>query len=242
MEFGLTSYLLAFGAGVLSTLSPCVVPILPIILTTAFNQHRFGAIALAFGLALSFAIIGTTLASVGASIGITQGGFRFVAAIIMGIIGVVLLSKKLQDYFARSISGVGGLGNSLLSRVTINGLFGQFVIGLLLGLIWSPCVGPTLGAVITLASQGTHLSSIALMMGVFGLGAGLPLAALGFVSRSVLNSARGHLANAGSMGKKILGIFLLIMSILILTGYDKNVEAFLVEISPNWMTELTTSL
>lgn len=242
MEFGLTSYLLAFGAGVLSTLSPCVVPILPIILTTAFNQHRFGALALAFGLAISFAIIGTTLASIGASVGITQGSFRFIAAIIMGILGVVLLSKRLQDYFAQSISGVGGFGNSLLSKMTINGLTGQFVIGLLLGLIWSPCVGPTLGAAITLASQGTHISSIALMMGVFGFGAGLPLAILGFVSRSVLNKVRGRLANVGFIGKKILGAFLLIISILILTGLDKSMEAFLVEISPTWLTELTTSL
>lgn len=242
MEFGLTSYLLAFGAGVLSTLSPCVIPILPIILTTAFNQHRFGALALAFGLAVSFAIIGTTLASVGASVGITQGSFRFVAAIIMGILGIVLLSKQLQDYFAQSISGVGGFGNSILSKITINGLFGQFIIGLLLGLIWSPCVGPTLGAAITLASQGTHLSNIMLMMGVFGFGAGLPLAILGFVSRSFLNKARGRLANAGSIGKKVLGVFLLIISILILTGLDKRMEAFLVQISPTWLTELTTSL
>ncbi|MBU3636071.1 cytochrome c biogenesis CcdA family protein [Polynucleobacter sp. es-MAR-4] len=242
MEFGLASYLLAFGAGILSTLSPCVIPILPIILTTAFNQHRFGALALAFGLALSFAIIGTTLASIGASVGITQGGFRFVAAIIMGVLGVVLLSKRLQDYFTQSISSVGGFGNSLLSKITINGLTGQFVIGLLLGLIWSPCVGPTLGAAIALASQGAHISSILLMMGVFGFGAGLPLAILGFVSRSVLNKARGRLANAGSIGKKILGMFLLIISILILAGWDKSMEAFLVEISPAWLTELTTSL
>jgi cytochrome c-type biogenesis protein len=242
MEFGLTSYLLAFGAGVLSTLSPCVVPILPIILTTAFNQHRFGALALAFGLAISFAVIGIMLASVGASIGISQGGFRYVAALIMGILGIVLLSKRLQECFANSFSSVGSIGNALLSKILINGLFGQFVIGLLLGLIWSPCVGPTLGAAIALASQGTQIASIALMMGIFGFGAGLPLAILGLLSRSVLIRAKGRLANAGFIGKRILGVFLVIMSALILTGLDKSIEVFLVDISPAWLTDLTTSL
>tara|TARA_Y100000385_G_C12989895_1_gene592296 strand:+ start:420 stop:1148 length:729 start_codon:yes stop_codon:yes gene_type:complete len=242
MEFGLTSYLLAFGAGVLSTLSPCVIPILPIILTTAFNQHRFGALALALGLALSYAIIGTTLASVGASAGITQDEFRVVSAIILGILGALLLSKRLQEYFASSISGISGLGDTLLSRITINGLSGQFLIGILLGLIWTPCVGPTLGAAIALASQGTQLTNIVLTMGIFGFGAGLPLALLGFVSRGVLMRAKGSLVNVGTIGKKLLGIFLLMISILILTGLDKSMEAFLVDISPSWLTELTTSL
>lgn len=242
MDFGVTAYLLAFGAGVLSTLSPCVVPILPIILTTAFNQHRFGPLALALGLAVSYAVIGTLLASAGASIGISQDSFRYFAALIMGVLGIILLSKKLQDYFASSFSGIGSLGNALLSKITVNGFLGQFVIGLLLGLVWSPCVGPTLGAAIALASQGAQITNIALIMGVFGLGAGIPLAILGLLSRNILLKARGGLANAGLIGKRILGVFLVIMSLLILTGLDKSMEAFLVEISPAWLTELTTFL
>ena len=156
--------------------------------------------------------------------------------------GALLLSKRLQEYFASSISGISGLGDTLLSRITINGLSGQFLIGILLGLIWTPCVGPTLGAAIALASQGTQLTNIVLTMGIFGFGAGLPLALLGFVSRGVLMRAKGSLVNVGTIGKKLLGIFLLMISILILTGLDKRMEAFLVDISPSWLTELTTSL
>ena len=90
MDFGVGSFLFAFLAGVLSTLSPCVLPLIPIIIGAATNQHRLGPLALAGGLTLSFAVIGTALASLGSSIGIAQDGFRLFAAIIMGLIGIVL--------------------------------------------------------------------------------------------------------------------------------------------------------
>jgi cytochrome c biogenesis protein CcdA len=240
MDFGVGSFLFAFLAGVLSTLSPCVLPLIPIIIGAATNQHRLGPLALAGGLTLSFAVIGTILAGLGASIGIAQDGFRFFAAIIMGLIGVVLISTHLQERFAVAMSGISGAGNTLLSKVSIDGLFGQFLIGILLGLVWTPCVGPTLGAAITLASQGKDLEKIVFVMLVFGLGAGLPLALLGVLSRNVLMKAKGTLGHAGKFGKQFLGGFLILISGLVLTGLDKPVEAFLLKHSPAWLTDLTT--
>jgi len=240
MDFGVGSFLFAFLAGVLSTLSPCVLPLIPIIIGAATNQHRFGPLALAGGLTLSFAMIGTVLAGIGSSIGISQDGFRLFAAIVMGVIGVVLISSRLQERFAIAISGVSAAGNNLLSKVSIDGLSGQFLIGFLLGLVWTPCVGPTLGAAITLASQGKDLEKIIIVMLVFGLGAGLPLALLGILSRNALMKSRGGLSYVGKFGKQFLGGFLILISILVLTGLDKPVEAFLLKHSPAWLTDLTT--
>ncbi|MFY8183561.1 MAG: cytochrome c biogenesis CcdA family protein, partial [Polynucleobacter sp.] len=227
MDFGLGSFLFAFLAGVLSTLSPCVLPLIPIIIGAAANQHRFGPLALAGGLAASFAVIGTGLASIGSSIGLAQDGFRLFAAVVMGIIGIVLISNRLQERFAITMSGVSGAGNSLLSKVTIDGLLGQFLIGILLGLVWTPCVGPTLGAAITLASQGRDLGKIVFVMAIFGLGAGLPLALLGMLSRGAMMKAKGKLGNAGKLGKQLLGGFLIVISLLVITGQDKPLESFL---------------
>jgi len=240
MDFGVGSFLFAFLAGVLSTLSPCVLPLIPIIIGAATNQHRLGPLALAGGLTLSFAVIGTALAGLGSSIGIAQDGFRLFAAIIMGLIGVVLISAHLQERFAVAMSGISGAGNTLLSKVSIDGLFGQFLIGILLGLVWTPCVGPTLGAAITLASQGKDLEKIVFVMLVFGLGAGLPLALLGILSRNALMKAKGRLGHAGKFGKQVLGGFLILISGLVLSGLDKPVEAFLLKHSPAWLTDLTT--
>lgn len=241
MDFGLGSFLFAFLAGVLSTLSPCVLPLIPIIIGAAANQHRFGPLALAGGLAASFAVIGTGLASIGSSIGLAQDSFRLFAAVVMGIIGIVLISNTLQERFAVAMSGVSGAGNSLLSKVTIDGILGQFLIGILLGLVWTPCVGPTLGAAITLASQGKDLEKIVLVMAVFGLGAGLPLALLGVLSRGAMMKVKGKLGNAGKLGKQLLGGFLIVISLMVMTGQDKALESFLLKHSPDWLTDLTTT-
>jgi cytochrome c biogenesis protein CcdA len=241
VDFGLGSFLFAFLAGVLSTLSPCVLPLIPIIIGAAANQHRFGPFALAGGLAVSFAVIGTGLASIGSSIGLAQDSFRLFAAVVMGIIGIVLISNRLQERFAVAMSGVSGAGNSLLSKVTIDGLLGQFLIGILLGLVWTPCVGPTLGAAITLASQGRDLGKIVFVMAIFGLGAGLPLALLGMLSRGAMMKVKGKLGNAGKLGKQLLGGFLILISLLVMTGQDKTLESFLLKHSPDWLTDLTTT-
>jgi len=142
MDFGLSAYGLSFVAGGLSTLSPCVLPLVPILLGTAVAAHRLGPFALAGGLMLSFTVVGVFIASLGASIGIDQGVFRSIAAVILASFGVILLSSQLQERFAVATSGVSGAGQSLLAKLTLDGLPGQFVLGLLLGVVWSPCVGP----------------------------------------------------------------------------------------------------
>lgn len=240
MEFGVATFGLGYLAGVLSTLSPCVLPLIPILLATAVAAHRLGPYALALGLTLSFSVVGIFLATLGASLGLDAAVFRNVAAVILIGFSVILLSSKLQERFATATSGLSTAGDSLLSRVRLDGVPGQFAIGLLLGIVWSPCVGPTLGAATTLASQGESLAQIALLMVIFGLGAGTPLVVLGSLSRSTMQRVRGRMMAAGKTGKMVLGMVMLAIGVAILTGWDKRFEAWAVEASPAWLTELTT--
>jgi cytochrome c biogenesis protein CcdA len=240
MEFGLGSYGFGLLAGLLSTLSPCVLPILPILLGSATAAHSRAPLALAGGLALSYAVIGTLIAWLGGAIGLDTTIFRTIGAVILGVLGLVLMSTSLQQRFATATSGIGDAGNNLISTLNLNGLRGQFVIGLALGVVWSPCVGPTLGAAIVLASQGAHLPQVALLMGVFGLGAALPVIVLAYLSRAAMLKVRGQLMQAGKTGKTILGLVMVSIALMILTGADKPLEAWLVQISPDWLTDLTT--
>jgi cytochrome c biogenesis protein CcdA len=242
MDFGLSAYGLSFVAGGLSTLSPCVLPLVPILLGTAVAAHRLGPFALAGGLMLSFTVVGVFIASLGASIGIDQGVFRSIAAVILASFGVILLSSQLQERFAVATSGVSGAGQSLLAKLTLDGLPGQFVLGLLLGVVWSPCVGPTLGAAITVASQGEDLGKVAMVMAAFGLGAGLPLMLLGLASREAMMRIRGRLMSAGKLGKKILGAVMLLLGGAILSGADKLFETWVLNSAPDWLVRLTTSI
>lgn len=240
MEFGLGSYGFGLLAGLLSTLSPCVLPIIPILLGSATNTHPRAPLALAAGLAISYALIGTTLAWAGAALNLDTSIFRNVGAVILGLLGLVLMSGSLQQRFASATSGLGDAGNNLISRMRLDGLGGQFIIGLVLGVVWSPCVGPTLGAAVVLASQGSQLPQVALLMGIFGIGAALPVVVLAYVSRGAMNKMRGKLMQAGKTGKLILGAIMISIAAMILSGLDKPVESWLVDRSPAWLTKLTT--
>lgn len=240
MHFGLGTYLLALLAGSLSTLSPCVLPIVPILLTSAVNAHRRGVWMLALGLALSFTLVGLFIATIGMSMGLDASRLRLVGAAMLIAFGIVLLSSPLQQRFAAATSGIGNGGVSLLNRLNPDGLGGQFLVGLLLGIVWSPCVGPTLGAASTLAAQGQQLSQVALLMLLFGFGAGIPLVVLGSLSRTTILRIRQRLLQTGTLGKYVLGVVLVLLGLSIVTGFDKPMETFVVDHSPAWLTQLTT--
>lgn len=236
------SYGLGFVAGTLSTLSPCVLPLVPILVGSAVMAHRFGPLALAAGLASSFTVVGVFITSVGAAIGLDQDIFRNVAAVLLVLFGVVLLSRSLQEKFAVMTSGISGSGQSLLNQVTADGLLGQLMLGLLLGVVWTPCVGPTLGATITLAGQGQDLGHATLVMALFGLGASAPLIIIGMLSGQAVTKFRTRMLAAGTAGKKILGVLLLALGLLILTGTDKTFETSVLRLAPDWLVQLTTSI
>jgi len=240
MSFGAATYGLGLVAGALSTLSPCVLPLVPVLIASAVNAHRWGALALGVGLALSFTFIGIFLATVGASLGLDPDTFRTVGAVILAIFGLILLVPQLQNVLASATGALTNSGNQLLARVTFEGFTGQFLVGLLLGVVWSPCVGPTLGAATTLASQGRDLGQIGLLMLIFGIGAAVPLVLLGSLSRASLTKVRGRLLNAGKYGKQLFGFVMLGLGVLIATGVDKSFEAWILDQTPDWLTAVTT--
>lgn len=231
---------LAFLAGLLSILSPCVLPLIPIVVGAATGEHRYGPAALAAGLALSFVTMGLFVATVGFSLGLDQDIFRAVAAVLLVAIGGALLVPRLQMQIAAAPGPIGNWAQMQTGDMQGRGLGKQFAVGVLLGAVWSPCVGPTLGAASLLAARAENLGGVALTMFAFGIGAALPLLLIGVMSREALARWRGRMLAAGSGGKAVMGAILVVTGVLILTGLDKRLEAFLVDASPAWLTELTT--
>ncbi|MGF6533951.1 cytochrome c-type biogenesis protein [Paraburkholderia sp. GAS206C] len=242
MQFAVATYGLGFVAGAASVLSPCVLPLLPILATSALAKHRFGIVALAGGLAISFAGVGIFLATLGASAGLDPEVLRRGAAGVMVFFGLVMLSGTLQRAFSRLSAVIGVKGQQALDDVKGNGLLGQMMVGLLLGVVWTPCVGPTLGAATSLAAQGQDLGHIAILMALFGLGAALPLVLLGTISRVSLMKMRGTLATWGSTVRWTLGTLFVVMGMIVITGLDRQLETLLLSASPAWLTALTTSI
>jgi cytochrome c-type biogenesis protein len=231
---------LAFLAGCLSILSPCVLPLVPIVLASAASQHRLGPIALAAGLGLSFTAIGLFVATIGFAIGLDQDVLRTFGAVLLIALGFVLLLPSLQAQVATAAGPVSNWVEERFGDFDAGGVSGRFSLGLLLGAVWSPCVGPTLGAASVLAAQGKDLIQVALTMLAFGIGAALPLVLLGLVSREAMMHWCGRLMGTGKVGKTALGTLLIIFGMLIVTGLDKRSETLLVDLSPTWLTRLTT--
>lgn len=240
MEFGIGTYALGFLAGLLSILSPCVLPLLPIVLSTATSEHRWGPLAVSGGLMLSFTVAGLFVAAIGYSIGLSGDVFRLLAGVLLVIFAAALLVSGLQNRFSKWLAPLARAGDAALARVDVQGARGQFLVGALLGLVWAPCVGPTLGASSALAAQGKNLTQVAAVMMLFGFGAALPVAVLGTVSRRAAGRLRGQLLSVGQTGKRLLAVLMLGIALLVLSGADKRVEGYLVRHSPAWLTDLTT--
>lgn len=179
----LTAALLAAVAGLLSLLSPCVLPLLPAVIASAFAGHRHGPAYLAFGLALSFAGMGLLTAITGRWLIFDTEWLRLGGAILMVIAGVILLSLPVQVRLATALAPFASAFAPWMARGGTRAS-GQFALDVLLGAVWSPCVGPTLGAAIVLAARGDDLASVATTMLAFGLGAGLPLFLLSLLPRA----------------------------------------------------------
>ena len=153
-----------------------------------------------------------------------------------------LAAPSLQEKLSTAASPFANWAESRFGGFASSGVSGQFGVGLLLGAIWSPCAGPALGAASLLAAQGKDLGEVALTMLLFGIGAALPLLALGMLSREAAVKLRGKLLSAGQAVRFSLGAILVVLGAAILTGYDKQAETWLLNASPDWLTTLTTSI
>ena len=233
---------IAFGflAGALSLLSPCVLPLLPLVLDAAIAASRRGVIALAAGLVLAFVGVGLFVAMIGFSIGIDSSVLRAVSAVLLGVFGLILISGTLHERFAVATGPLANVGNTLIDRIAPSGASGQFLLGLLLGAVWAPCVGPTLGAATLLAAQGRDLPNVIAVMAAFGLGSVMPIIMIGRLSRQAFAGWRNRLSRAGRLGERILGACALAVAVLVLSGLDRRLETALLSASPVWLIQLLT--
>jgi cytochrome c-type biogenesis protein len=160
--------------------------------------------------------------------------------VLMIAVGAVLLVPRFQARLALAGGPLANWGDRHFRGARQGGLPGQTAVGLLLGAVWSPCVGPTLGAASILAAQGRDLAEVAAIMLSFGLGAALPLAVLGLLSREAVLHWRTQLIAGGAWAKTALAVVLVFIGFLVLTGLDKRLESIVVDKSPQWLTDLTT--
>lgn len=230
----------SYVAGALTTLSPCVLPLLPVLIMSALQQHVLAPLALAAGLTVSFVSFGIALASAGTVSGLDTETLRTAVSIVLLGFGAVLIVPALQAAVARVAAPLASRGNRLLERVSPAGVGGQFLLGALLGVVWTPCTGPTLGVAVGLAAQSGTMVLAATIMTLFSIGAATPVLALAYGSRQAIAGRKNSLAAISRTAKPLMGVVLVAIGALAVTGADRVIEAYLTEAMPLWLLDLTT--
>ena len=235
-------YFWAYVAGVLTLINPCVLPLIPIIIASALQNTKTGPLALAAGLIFSFTLIGVGITAFGHLIGIDESVINRTAAVMMIVFGLILLIPKAQSALATLTAPLASNANSRLDHVQGNGAGGQFLIGILLGAVWSPCIGPTLGGAIGLAASGEGLGQATLTMLFFGIGVSSVLMALAYGSREILQTRKARLMAWMPWAKPVMGAALLLVGLIIFFHIDRIIDSWLLDIMPVWLQDLSISV
>ncbi len=236
-----SSAVLSFIAGLVTILNPCVLPLIPILVASALGKSRFGPLALAGGLVVSFTLFGFTVIAFGYSLGIDEQMVRLFAGAVLAIAGAVLLVPQAQAALSAAAAPIANFGNQRLAKISGDGWHGQFAVGLLLGVVWAPCVGPTLGVAIAAASMGENLAGSFAIFAIFGVGVATSVLAFAYGSRKAMGQRRQSLAWLAKYGKPLFGATLLLVGLMVLTGFDKVLEIAVLDLLPESVIRFTTS-
>jgi cytochrome c biogenesis protein CcdA/thiol-disulfide isomerase/thioredoxin len=229
--------LFAFLAGIVTILSPCILPILPVILATSVTDENskkrpYGIVV---GFILSFTFFTLFLSSIVKLFGIDAEILRSFSVIVIALFGFSLLIPAFQQLteslFAR-------LANLMPVTANKTGFGGGVVIGLSLGLLWTPCVGPILASVISLAITGTVTGEAFLITLAYSIGTAIPMYLVIVSGRSLFTKVPWLLSNTGKI-QKLFGLLMILVSLAIYQGYDRSFQTYVLTKFPQYGAGLT---
>jgi len=228
-------------AGSLSTLNPCVFPLLPLVLGGAMQSNRFAPVAMGVGMATSFALLGLLIGALGDTLGLDPDIVRTVGGVMLVLIGIAMLIPAWNEQVTKWMTPLASNAQSVSGKLSGTSLISAFSLGAVLGFVWSPCSGPLLLSAISLVATEGGLFRGATILGIFGLGAAIPLVAVAYASRSSFMKSRDWLMKHINPIKRVFAFLILGLGLLILSGYDKTLEAAILEILPDSWVQFTTA-
>ena len=232
-------FIFAYLAGLLTLINPCVLPVLPIVLVGALNASKAGPLALAAGMSVSFVVFGVFVTAFGAAIGVTQDLLAQIGAVLMMVFGIILVVPQFAHRFEMATAGVAAGADARMNDIDAGSTRGQFLGGLLLGTVWSPCIGPTLGGAIALASQGENLFYVTLIMVAFAAGVSTLIIGLGLGAREAIRNRATALRGLAERSKPIIGATFIAVGAMLLFRVHHMIEAWFLDVMPYWLQDLS---
>lgn len=226
MQISEPSILLVFLAGIVTIMKPCCLPLVPVVFSGS-GGHKLRPLTIVTGLTVSFTTMGVLVSAFGATFGAYTDYLRGIAILFILIMGAVLFDNdvniefmKLSSSITQVISENFGFSNKLTSKIPEGSLMGGFFLGMSLGVLWIPCVGPILGAVLALVASVGNTTYGALMLFIYSIGMSLPMLSIAIYGKRITNKYKWFSRN-GEFLKKMSGLVLIIVGLMLMFGIDK---------------------
>lgn len=224
---------LALLAGVLTVASPCVLPILPIVLGTSLTTRASltRPLVIVSGFVLAFASLGMLLASVSQFVVVAHETLRLAALVTLGLSGIAMLWRRPYEWVIARLRGpldrIGsGAGN------TGSGHLGSVVLGMSLGAVWTPCAGPVLASILVLVATSQDLGWSAFLLTLYAVGAGIPMLAIAYGGQYMTARVRLGARHAHRL-QQVFGALIVLTAIAIYFHYDVLIYAWVSNVVPN---------
>lgn len=227
----------AFIAGFVTILSPCILPILPIVLSSGFTGGHRRPLGVVAGFVVSFTLFTLFLATIVQATGIPADSLRALSVIIIVIFGASLLLPQFQVLMEKMFTKLSSRISPKTSQGT--GFFGGFLLGVSLGLIWTPCVGPIIASVITLAATSSVTGSAVLITFAYSLGTAIPMLGITYGGRTLLQKVPWLVKNTGNI-QKVFGVLMILVAIGIFFNIDRRFQTWVLDTFPQYGVGLTS--
>jgi len=231
----------AFVSGLITIFAPCIWPLLPIILSSTATGGHKKPLGITLGIMISFALFTLTISYIVRIIPFDPNALRLFAVIVIGFLGITLIVPKLSavlEGYVSKLSGRFGTGNQ-----NRTGFMGGLMTGLALGLVWTPCAGPILATIATLAATTAVNTQVVLVTVVYVIGVGIPLFLFATVGRLLFTKSRVLSAYTGRI-QQVFGLIMILTAVAIYTNYDKTLQAKLLDAFPaygNFVVDLESN-
>ncbi len=230
--------LFAFLGGIVTILSPCILPILPIVLSGTLTGGKKKPLGVVAGFILSFTFFTLFLTTIINFTGVSADTLRTISVIVIGIFGISLLVPSFQIAMEKLFSRLASLSPQQKINTNRPDFIAGFFVGLSLGLVWTPCVGPILASIITLAATSSINGGAILITLAYSLGTAIPLFAITYGGRQLLTSHPWLLSHTQSI-QKAFGILMLVAAIGIFFSWDRQFQSYILQRFPSYGAGLT---
>jgi len=226
----------AFLGGLVTILSPCILPILPVVLSSSLTGGRKRPVGVVIGFILSFTFFTLFLSLIVKSLGIPADSLRSFSIVVILLFGIGLLLPSFQALIERLFTFFSRFSPKSVENP---GFLGGILIGVSIGLVWTPCVGPILASIISLAITGSVSGQAALITLSYSLGTAIPMLVIVYGGRNLLNKVPWLTQNTVKI-QKAFGVLMILTAMAILFNFDRKFQVYILDKFPNYGIGLTS--